>query len=145
MRMGGAAATAAAALLTLPSATLPQEQPVAAIDTHRSGMICLAAIYVAVEEIASRCDTDLDVGQVEALRRSIAKMDNHLIVHGWTDENLSAFKTQMSNAEATDDQMCSGDGLEFANAMSRAPAEQIEAQADAMIAMPGPPPWGTCL
>ena len=145
MRRGGAAVAAAAALLTLPGATLPQEQPVTAIDIPRSGMICLAAIYVAVEEIASRCDTDLDVGQIEAVRRSIAKMDDHLVAHGWTDETLSAFKMQMSSAEATDDQMCSGDGLKFANAMSRSPAEQIEAQADAMIALPGPPSWGTCL
>ncbi|MEL7446432.1 MAG: hypothetical protein AAGK02_11570 [Pseudomonadota bacterium] len=111
------------------------------------GLICWAAIVEAVSHIGNRCVENEDPELRKELERSTEAMGRYLIEEGdWTEEELARFHAEQGNLDVPDGFLCAGDGPnDIYEAFASNGVGALAAQTDQMLALDGPPVWGTCL
>lgn len=111
------------------------------------GLICWAAILEAMSDIGKRCEAKEDAGFRAAVDRSLLQLEQHLRERGgWSEEQLSRFKRQMSESDRPADLVCGNEDARLMyRGMSEAGADEINRATDEIISRPGPAEWGTCL
>lgn len=116
------------------------------------GVICWAAIVEIAYQVASRCDLGEQAASKETLSAyadARSALADRLLANGWEQDGLDRFRAQQGSADASTQELCKfdeqNDTGKFLLALAQENPETIMEITDSVLAIPGPPRWGTCL
>ena len=116
------------------------------------GAICWAAILENGYQVASRCELGERTASDETLSayaEARNKLGAEFLKSGWSEDALAKFRADQGGADAPTELLCSideaSDTGKFLIDLAQAKPADIKATTESVLAIPGPPKWGTCL
>ena len=112
-----------------------------------TGLICVTAMIELASHFGERCVEHENPELRLALAQSTRSLRQKLREQGgWSDEQLQAFLDRHAKHAVPDDILCQSAGLlDFYNGMTKGGADSIHQTTNKLLALNGPPVWGTCL
>ena len=110
------------------------------------GVMCAWVFYAVATEVGDRCFPDEDPAyHAEETHRSVAEIDAFILANSKiTPERLASLKKQQAHIGAPKGLLCHGELVDIYRAFQKAGVEKLRANADKMVARPGPPTIGDC-
>ena len=135
----------AGAMSAVPGAARTADPPAATPATAeaRTGLTCAWTMLRTSVAVGRRCRVAANPGLQGTLEHSASRLEEHV------RETAPAFLAQLEEHRRridgqSDAQLCTPDATGFYRDMGEGEPEALRDETDRVIALPGPPEWGTC-
>ena len=132
----------AGAMTTAPGCASVGDPP-AGPPEARTGLTCAWTMYRTSAAVGRRCRVTPNPGLQDTLEHSASRLEEHV------RQTAPAFLAQMEQHRRridgqSDAQLCTASAISFYGEMGNGEPEALRDETDRVIALPGPPEWGTC-
>ena len=137
----------AGAMSAAPGGAHPPTPPAAtpaATPEARTGLTCAWTMLRTSVAVGRRCQVTANPGLQGTLEHNVSRLEAH--VRATAPAFLAQLEEHRRRIDGQSDaQLCTADATGFYRDMGEGEPEALRDETDRVIALPGPPEWGTCL
>ena len=111
------------------------------------GLVCYAAIIELVSRVGDRCVNDENPEIRKELNRATSALRNVLLTEGGvSQQELQAFLDRQAKHGVPEEQLCASEDIRrIYDSVTSNGVDELAKETDKVLALDGPPIWGTCL